>query len=92
MRRHHPWLPTPAEIERAPSLAIVSVLDTSLDIALVTVAAAHDELHASADGRDRASSPASRAADEVIIAIQALAVALSDYRFRLLEALDADGA
>ena len=84
-RRHHPWLPTPDELATAPSLAIVSALGPTLDVMIVALTAAHQELQPTANGRDAATSTIALAADDVILAAQALAQAIGCYRCALLE-------
>ena len=84
-RRHHPWLPTPDELAVAPSLAIVSTLSPTLDVMIVALIAAHHELQPTANGRDAATSTIAVAADEVILAAQALAQTICCYRLALLE-------
>jgi hypothetical protein len=86
-RRHHPWLPTPDELATAPSLAIVSALGPTLDVIIVALTAAHHELQPTANGRDAATSTIALAADDVILAAQALAQAISCYRLALLDHL-----
>jgi hypothetical protein len=86
-RRSPPWLPTPRELAGTPSLAIVAALDPMLDVLVVALTAAHEELQATADGRDVVTSSVALAADEVIVAIQALSQATCTYRLALLNHL-----
>lgn len=83
-RQRYPWLPTPAEVAAAPALAVVSGLLSTLDVVSVALVAAHHELQSTTDGRDAATSTVARAADEVILAAQALAQAICRYRRALL--------
>jgi hypothetical protein len=83
-RRIHPWLPTPDELVAAPSLAIVSALRPTLDVMIVALTAAHHELQPTGDGRDAATTAIALAADQVILAAQALAQATCCYRLALL--------
>lgn len=84
-----PWLPTPDELAAAPSLAIVAALDPMLDVLVVALTAAHEELQPTADGRDIVTSSVAVAADEVILAVQALSQATRTYRLALLNRLAA---
>jgi hypothetical protein len=83
--RHHPWLPSPDELGAAPSLAIVAALSPVLDVLIVALTASHLELQPTADGRDAVSSTVALAADQVILAAQALAQAIACYQTALLD-------
>jgi hypothetical protein len=83
--RRHTWLPSPEEIAAAPSLAIVSALRPTLDVLIVALTASHLELQPTADGRDAVFSSVGLAADQVILAAQALAQAIGCYQTALLE-------
>jgi hypothetical protein len=80
MRHRHDLLPTPAELATAPEIAILASLEASLDVALVALVAAHEELHATDDGRDHVTGLVACAADNVIDKAQALACAIIGYR------------
>lgn len=87
-RHPYPWLPTPDEVAAAPALASASALLPSLDVLIVALTAAHHELQPTADGHHVLTmSPAACAADELILAAQALAAALISYRLAALEQL-----
>lgn len=72
-------LPTPDELLRAPELAILSALETLIDLALVAIVAAQPELQETADGHDAVRTAAANSADLVIAKAQTLAVAIADY-------------
>jgi hypothetical protein len=80
-------LPTPDELLRAPELAILSALETLLNLALVAIVAAQPELQATADGHDAVRTDAANSADCVIAKAQTLAVAIADYRATRLHGL-----
>ncbi len=73
-------LPTTDEIATAPELAILASLQATIDVALVALVAAHQELQLTEDGRDAVCSLVGAAADNVIGKAQALAAAIIAYR------------
>ncbi len=79
-RRPRDRLPTPHEIAAAPQLAVLASLTATIDVTLVAIVAAHDELQRRDDGRDAVGTPIAAAADNLIAQAQALAVAIRDYR------------
>jgi len=79
-RRATARLPTRHELLCAPELAILSALESSLDIASVALVAAQPELHPTPDGHEAASTPAALAADHVLACARTLAAAIADYR------------
>jgi hypothetical protein len=82
-RRPRDRLPTPHEIAAAPQLAALASLTATIDVTIVALVAAHDELQRRDDGRDAVCTPAGAAADNLIAQAQALAVAILDYRLLL---------
>jgi len=72
--------PTPDELADTPELAIVTALDDLLELTLRTLVSVHPQL-----GDDecpywaRRTSPASEAADRILVAARPLAVALQAY-------------
>ena len=74
-------LPTPAELDEAPELAILAALDGTLAIALRALVAAHPQLGDSeCPAWVRRASAASDAADRILHASKRLANALDAYR------------
>jgi hypothetical protein len=63
----------------APELAILTSLETALDVALVALVAAQPELQPTADAYDTASTLTAIAADNIIVCAQGLA-AIAAYR------------
>jgi len=87
-RRRPPGrLPTPQELACTPELAILSAIETALDLANVALVAAQPELRLRADQRDAVSTVAAETAERVIGCAQALASAIADYRAALLDDL-----
>ncbi len=80
MRHRRDLLPTTRELATAPELAILAALEAAIDVALVALVAAHDELQASDDGTDHVTGLVACAADNVIDKAQALAAAIISYR------------
>jgi hypothetical protein len=75
------WLPTPAELDEAPELAILAALDDTLETALRALVAAHPQLGDSeCPAWVRRTSAASAAADRILHASKRLAHALDAYR------------
>jgi len=79
-RQSRHWLPTTDEVATAPELAILASLEATIDVALVALVTAHDELQRSQDGRDAVVSLVGAAADNVIGKAQDLAAAIIAYR------------
>jgi hypothetical protein len=74
-------LPTPAELDEAPELAILAALDDTLETALRALVAAHPQLGDSeCPAWARTTSAASDAADRILSASKPLANALDAYR------------
>jgi molybdopterin-guanine dinucleotide biosynthesis protein len=88
LRRPSGGLPTCEELLRAPELAILTSLERTLDIAVVTLVAAQPDLQPTATGRDTLSTSAAEAADRVIASAQALASAIAAYRTALPDEKD----
>jgi len=72
-------LPTPDELLRAPELALLSALETLINLAILAIVAAQPELQATPDGHDAVRTDAANSADLVIAKAQTLAVAIADY-------------
>jgi hypothetical protein len=83
MRHRRDLLPTPRELATAPELAILAALEAAIDVTLVALVAAHQELRATGDSSDPVSSLVACAADNVIDTAQALAAAIIGYRLAL---------
>ena len=82
-RRPGRRLPTCRDLGYAPELAILTALESAVDVALVALVAAQPELQPNAHGRDIVSTAAGVAADAVIDRAQALVLAIADYRAAL---------
>ena len=76
-------LPTPDELVVAPELAILGVLEATIDLTIVALVAAPPDLRATHDARDTVSTAAANHADLVIAKAQALAAAIAAYRITL---------
>ena len=73
-------LPTPADLVRAPELAVLGALEAAIDLTLVALVAVHPALGATADRHDADRTVAAAAADHVIATAQALAATIAAYR------------
>lgn len=76
-------LPTYRELLSAPELAILSVLENAVDLAIVAMVAAQADLQPTPDGHEQLSSAAAEAADAIIARAQALVAAIATYRAAL---------
>jgi len=87
----HRWLPTPAELDEAPELAILAALDDTLAIALRALVATYPQLGDSeCPAWVREASAASDAADRILRASKRLAHALDAYRRAVIPHRDAE--
>jgi hypothetical protein len=74
-------LPTPAELDYAPELAILVALERSVPLAVVALIAAHPALRDGLDLDERDTTPLlSWLADDIARQLEALGVSLSRYR------------
>jgi len=87
-RRPQRRLPIVDEIAAAPELAVLATIEAAIDIALVALVAAQPELQPTSDQHDAVTTCAAAAADRVIAAAHALAVAIADYRLALVAPTD----
>jgi hypothetical protein len=86
------WRPTPPEVERAPEVALLAVLDRALDATVAAIIAAHPNL---ADGEPyyrRLDRPEARAADAILARAARLRDALHRYRRVLARLEDAESS
>jgi hypothetical protein len=88
-RRTPRSLPAFRELALAPELAILTSIETALDVAIVALVAAQPELQPRHDSYDAVSTRAAAAADHVIVCAQTLAVAIAAYRAALHDHPDA---
>jgi hypothetical protein len=82
------WRPSPPEIDRAPEVALLAVLDLALDVAMAAVVAAHPNLVDDEPFYRQLHRPEMKAADAILTRAGRLRDALDRYR-RALAALRA---
>lgn len=74
-------LPTPAELDYAPELAILVALERSIPLATAALLSAHPALRDGADINQRETTPLlSWLADDIARQLDALAISLTRYR------------
>jgi hypothetical protein len=84
-------MPTPAELDEAPELAMLAALDHTLEIALRALVAAHPQLGDSeCPAWVRQTSAARDAADRILEASRPLAHAIDAYRRAVTPHRDAE--
>jgi hypothetical protein len=74
------WQPTPPEIDRAPEIALLAVLDHALDTAAAAVIAAHPNILDDEPLYRRLDRPEMKAADAILTRARRLRDALDQYR------------
>jgi hypothetical protein len=79
------WRPTPPEIDHAPELALLAVLDHALDILAAAVVAAHPNLTDDEPFYRQLHRPEVKAADVILTHARRLRVALGRYRRAIAE-------
>lgn len=77
---HEEWRPTPPEIDHAPEVALLAVLDHALDIAAAAVVAAHPNLLDDEPFYRQLGRPEMKAADAILTRARRLRDALNRYR------------
>lgn len=82
------WQPTPPEIDRAPEVALLAVLDHVLDVVAAAIVAAHPNLLDDEPFYRRLDRPEIKAADAILTRARRLRDALDRYR-RVIAALHA---
>jgi hypothetical protein len=83
------WRPAPPEIEHAPEVALLAVIDHALDILAAAVVAAHPNLTDDEPFYRQLHRPEVKAADAILTHARRLRVALGRYR-RAIAALHAE--
>jgi hypothetical protein len=84
------WRPTPPEIDRAPEVALLAVLDHGLDVAAAALVAAHPNLLDDDPFYRRLDRPTTKAADIILTRVRRLREALHRYRRALAAPPSAD--
>jgi len=79
-RTYADWRPTPPQIELAPEIALLSVLDRVLDVAVYTLLAVHPYLAADDLLYRQLHLPEVQAADHILAHAHRLRAALGCYR------------
>ncbi len=79
------WLPTPPEIEQAPEIALLSVLQRTLDVTVYALLAIHPYLTADEPCYRHLDLPEINAADAVLAHAHRLRDALDRYRRAIAE-------
>jgi hypothetical protein len=74
------WSPSPPEIDRAPEVALLAVLDHALDVAMAAVVAAHPNLVDDEPFYRQLHRPEVKAADAILTRAARLRDALDRYR------------
>lgn len=82
------WQPTPPEIDRAPEVALLAVLDHALDVVATAIVAAHPNLLDDEPFYRHLDRPELKAADAILTRARRLRDALHRYR-RVIAALHA---
>jgi hypothetical protein len=84
------WLPTPHQLERAPQLAILVALDSTLEVAICALQVAHPELDDDPESPYWVARPDRHAAEKLLELIDRLRTAIARYRKALPDPPPAD--
>ena len=80
---HAEAVPTPSELAHAPELALIAVLESTLELTVCILVAEHPQLYDHERPYWIVQPPASILAESIVSLVDSLRQALADYRFQI---------